>query len=209
MIRNAAALVVVAIVIVSSPVPAADSFSRRMANPQNTNDVGDQVALMPGNARNLKVVTTIPTNVKLLPNNEPNKNNKPNHTPVVSDGLLFFGDWNGFFYVIDLDDPSYRRLVVIDTGTGGNPGGTLGTYTGVQATPSIGTVTLPGGAGGQKRIYFGANSAAKTLWCLDVDRIIADRTNGVFQDTVEIGMADIAASPYNCQGASWPMSLTA
>jgi len=211
--RGIAIAAIVGLLAVSLPSGgrAADSWPRRGGTLQSTNDAGADSVLTPANAKYLKVVSFAPT----LQGTD-----KVNHTPVVSDGLLFFGDWNGYFYVVDLGSNN-KRLMVIDTGTAPPPPGAsdpvsdtikqiteqLGTYSGVQATPSVASISIPGGAR-EKRIYFGANSADKTLWCLNVSKIITD-LKGQNLATVELNSSTISSSPYNCAGAAWPISLAA
>ncbi|MGH7899708.1 MAG: PQQ-binding-like beta-propeller repeat protein, partial [Candidatus Binatia bacterium] len=168
---------------------AAASWERRMGDPQNSKSAGDDPLLSPATAPDLSVIATIPSKGKPV-----------NATPIVSDGLLFFGDWGGWFYVIDL--ATRTRVVTLDTGTDGASLGIVGTYTGIQSTPTMATVSLPGG-GEERRVYFGANSAERTLWCLNVTKILADKAAILAAQQAADG------NGYVCAGASWPLSLTA
>src|SRR5687768_2613612 len=103
--------------LLASTAPAADTFSRRLADPQNTANVGDEPALRPETVTDLQVTTTIPTDRPV------------NATPIVFQGLLFVGDYGGFFYVVDLE--TGERLIKLDTGAQITEG-TLGRYFGIQ-----------------------------------------------------------------------------
>jgi hypothetical protein len=163
------------------------AWTKRMGNLQNTNDVGNDPALTPANAKDLKVVGTIPVKGEV------------NGTPVISDGLLFVGDGgtNGrFVYVVDLVNGN-KRLIQFDTGATAN---TPLIGQGMQSTAVVGTVTVPNGAGGTKeerRVYFGSNVKPRSFWCLNVDKILADRA----QLDADSGKG------YICEGADWPIII--
>src|SRR5947199_346673 len=117
-----------------------------------------------------------------------------------------------------------RLLLRVATHTAGPVGSSLGTYTGVQATPNLALVTNPNTGQDEKRLYFGVDRVDKTLWCLNVDKIIADRSaipsGALCEDTCECNVnGDCPADPpgctkdapsacqaYLCDGP-WPMSL--
>lgn len=153
-----------------------------MANPQNTNDAGDDPALTPATVGDLAVTTVIRTLGQV------------NATPVVSDGLLFIGDGGpsgASFYVIDLRNGG-ARLIQLKTGA------TVSTPligNGVQSTALVATVSTP--AGEQRRVYFGANVKPKSFWCLNVDKILADRAT----------LASDPGTGYLCDGADWPIII--
>jgi len=85
-------------------------------------------------------------------------------------------------------------------------------------------VTNPNTGQDEKRLYFGVDRVDKTLWCLNVDKIIADRSampsGALCEDTCECNVnGDCPADPpgctkdapsacqaYFCDGP-WPMSL--
>src|SRR5438876_938169 len=74
--------------------PAVDSWPRRFFDAQNTANVGDDPRLTPATAPDLTLLATLPADgpatfgVTVV-----------NHTPVVGDRLVFFGDMVGWFYV--------------------------------------------------------------------------------------------------------------
>ncbi|TMB08569.1 MAG: hypothetical protein E6J71_28850, partial [Deltaproteobacteria bacterium] len=205
--------------------PAVDSWPRRFFDAQNTANVGDDPKLTPANAPDLTLLATLsadgpPTfGVTVV-----------NHTPVVGDQLVFFGDMVGWFYIydvsgLDAQPPTAPRLLLrIATHTAGPIGSALGTYTGVQSTPNLALVTNPNTGQNEQRLYFGVNRVDKTLWCLNVDKIVADRSatpsGALCEDTCECNVnGDCPADPpgctrdapsacqtYFCDGP-WPMSL--
>jgi len=180
-----AVMAVVVVVALALRAEALSSWERRMGDLGNTKDAGVDPKLSIPTAPDLAVVWTAPSD-------------KPvNATPIVSDGLLFYGDWKGFFYVVDL--ASHERLITIDTDTDGSDLGIVGTYTGIQATPTMATVTRADGTE-ERRIYFAANHPVRTLWCLSVRRILEDKG---------AGSVDADGSSYVCDGPAWPISLTA
>lgn len=171
--------------LLAPPGASAASWSKRMANLQNTNDVGDDPVLSAADPTDLKLIATIPTRGQV------------NATPVVSDGLLFVGDGGatgGYFYVIDL--ASTVRLVELFTdATVSTP--LIGN--GVQSTALFATVTTS--AGEERRVYFGANVKPKSFWCLNVERILADR------DAIVQGGTPRDGNDYLCNGADWPILI--
>src|SRR3989454_6154537 len=205
--------------------PAAASWPRRFFDAQNTANVGDDPKLTPANAPDLTLLATLAADgpatfgVTVV-----------NHTPVVGDRLVYFGDMVGWFYVydvsgLDAQPPTAPRLLLrVATHTAGPVGSALGTYTGVQATPNLALVTNPNTGQDEKRLYFGVDRVDKTLWCLNVDKIIADRSaipsGALCEDTCECNVnGDCPADPpgcmkdapsacqaYFCDGP-WPMSL--
>src|SRR5438552_2449876 len=118
--------------------PAGASWPRRFFDAQNTANVGDDPQLTPANAPDLTLLATLPADgpatfgVTVV-----------NHTPVVGDRLVFFGDMVGWFYVydvsgLDAQPPTAPRLLLrVATHTAGPVGSSLGTYTGVQSTPNL------------------------------------------------------------------------
>jgi outer membrane protein assembly factor BamB len=157
-----------------------DTWPQRGGNPQATNDAGFDPGIVPANVQDLRVVALIPTLPvgTRLPSG-PKQNNVVNHSPVITRGLLFFGDWGGVLHVVDVANGN-RLLLAFDTATGGaGTGGGLGTYVGIQSSPVLAEVSVPPTSenpdGEELRIYFGANSAENTLWCLNVDAIDAAR----------------------------------
>ena len=203
----------------------AGSWPRRFFDAQNTANVGDDPRLTPANAPDLTLLA------RLLADGPPTFGvTVVNHTPVVGDQLVFFGDMVGWFYVydvsgLDASPPAPPRLLArIATHTAGPVGSALGTYTGVQATPNLALVTNPNTGQDEKRLYFGVDRVDKTLWCLNVDKIIADRSaipsGALCEDTCECNVnGDCPADPpgcmkdapsacqaYLCDGP-WPMSL--
>src|SRR5207253_665366 len=77
----------------------------------------------------------------------------------------------------DAQPPTAPRLLLrIATHTAGPIGSALGTYAGVQSTPNLALVTNPNTGLDEQRLYFGVNRVDKTLWCLNVDKIVADRS---------------------------------
>src|SRR5438034_2214425 len=170
--------------------PAVNSWPRRFFDAQNTANVGDDPQLTPANAPDLTLLATLPADgpatfgVTVV-----------NHTPVVGDRLVFFGDMVGWFYVydvsgLDAQPPAPPRLLLrVATHTAGPLGSALGTYTGVQSTPNLALVTNPNTGQDEQRLYFGVNRVDKTLWCLNVDKIIADRSaipsGALCEDTCE------------------------
>jgi len=205
--------------------PTAASWPRRFFDAQNTANVGDDPKLTPANAPDLTLLATLAADgpatfgVTVV-----------NHTPVVGDRLVYFGDMVGWFYVydvsgLDAQPPTAPRLLLrVATHTAGPVGSALGTYTGVQATPNLALVTNPNTGQEEKRLYFGVDRVDKTLWCLNVDKIIADRSavpsGALCEDTCECNVnGDCPADPpgctkdapsacqaYLCDGP-WPMSL--
>lgn len=173
----------------------ADGYPSRFGNPQNTADAGYHAALDP--ERNdltlLRVVRTL-------------RSKQPvNATPVASDGLLFFGDYGGTFYVVDV--ASGTRHIAYETGDPVGMTETLwGTYTGVQSTAVIGDVTLPDGTE-DRRVYFGANLYPDTFHCLSVTRILAAISAGALGDN-DPGTEYVCAAPAN-DAELWPMPLAA
>src|SRR5207244_12163946 len=77
--------------------PAAASWPRRFFDGQNTANVGDDPKLTPADAPDLTLLATLAADgpatfgVTVV-----------NHTPVVGDRLVFFGDMVGWFYVYDV-----------------------------------------------------------------------------------------------------------
>ena len=193
---------------------AVSAWTQRFYDNQNTTNVGDDPSLTPDSVTHLKSQASDVVPIRQC---VPRPGATVNHTPVVSDGLLFFGDSCGYFYVVDLTQ-GRKRLIFLDTGTVGPPNtgitgaldtvaAELGTYTGVQATPLIATVTVPDSptvSHEEKRIYIGLDHQDKSLWCLNVDKIITDRLS---LDNLSLGPND--AGVYSCSGRSWPMSLAA
>src|SRR6266516_3707919 len=205
--------------------PTAASWPRRFFDAQNTANVGDDPKLTPANAPDLTLLATLAADgpatfgVTVV-----------NHTPVVGDRLVYFGDMVGWFYVydvsgLDAQPPAAPRLLLrVATHTAGPVGSALGTYTGVQATPNLALVTNPNTGQEDKRLFFGVDRVDKTLWCLNVDKIIADRSavpsGALCEDTCECNVnGDCPADPpgctkdapsacqaYLCDGP-WPMSL--
>src|SRR5207247_9352262 len=77
--------------------PAVNSWPRRFFDAQNTANVGDDPKLTPANAPDLTLLATLAADgpatfgVTVV-----------NHTPVVGDRLVYFGDLAGWFYVYDV-----------------------------------------------------------------------------------------------------------
>lgn len=154
-----------------APAPSAlavDAWTHRMFDDQLTTDVGDDPKLTPATVVDLKSTSADLIHSEGCPLANP-ISISVNHTPLVSDGLLFFGDWCGWFYVVDLQN-ARKRIIRYDTGahaSAASATATLGTYSGVQATPSIVTLST-----GEKRIYIGVatrstarrSSARSTGW---------------------------------------------
>jgi hypothetical protein len=191
-------LAIAGLVVFVTVAGAATSWSRRGGDDQNTGNAGSDPAFELANMANLKYLFTIPTQGIV------------NATPIITDDrLLITGDWKGHVYVIDLD--TTKRIVDMDTGSGGdatigndalsNLGNEFGDYVGMQATPLLATVSTS--AGEQHRAYVGVNSAAKTLYCFNLDAIAAVRA------TVE----GDNGTQFFCEGPGgshpWPRSLAA
>src|SRR2546428_2076265 len=144
--------------------PAVNSWPRRFFDGQNTANVGDDPKLTPADAPDLTLLATLRADgpatfgVTVV-----------NHTPVVGDRLVYFGDMVGRFYVYDrsgLDappPPAPRLLLRVATPTAGPVGSALGTHTGLQATPNLALVTNPNTGQDERRLYFGVDRVAKTL----------------------------------------------
>jgi outer membrane protein assembly factor BamB len=185
----------IAAALVASTAEAGASWSRRSYDLQNTGNSGYDPDLTEYNIHDLSVLHVFKTQGYV------------NATPIITDGLLITGDWAGFIYVFD--EATQVQLLKIPTGTGGSPSSgvtaELGDYIGMQSTPTLATVTVPNPAGGtreEKRIYVGVNSTAKTLWCLNLTKIIANR--GVLDSGNGTG--------YFCDSPdhkAWPRSLAA
>ena len=188
----------------AAPVAAGDSWTKRSHDLQNTGNAGDEPELRPWTVQHLEVARFIPADGIV------------NATPIVTeDDLLITGDWIGNIYVIDLA-ANDRRLLTVETGSGrevvfgDNPvtrfTDEFGVYIGVQATPVVGTVQLPDG-GAQRRVYVGVNDAERTLWCIDLDRVAADRAktnpDGSFVLSEHPGNGYLCDQP---EGV-WPKSL--
>jgi outer membrane protein assembly factor BamB len=185
--KNAPIRAAVATALLCALLPAAAAagpYTKRMGDPQNTMNVGDDPGLRVENATRLRRVATIPTRSGV------------NATPLVVDDLLFIGDWGGYFYVVDL--ATGARLIDVNTGAN-TVEGSLGSYQGVQSSPLLATVTVPGASGAreERRVYFAASTGPENFWCLDVDRILADR--GALRGDPGKG--------YFCSGAEWPISV--
>ena len=180
-----ASITVAASILAVAGAAGAGEWTRRMGNPQNTNNAGAVAGLDAADATRLEVEALYPTSGVV------------NATPVVSDGLLFIGDGgpNGrFFYVFDL--ATGATLVKLDTGA------TVSTPligNGIQSTALVATVTVPEGQGTreERRVYFGANVKPKSLWCLSVDAILAKKAELVEDD----------GSQFLCAGADWPIMI--
>jgi outer membrane protein assembly factor BamB len=192
--------VVVAAVITSAlaaqHASGATAWTRRGGDNQNTNNAGDDPLLEAFTVTDLKVLNTYKTAGYV------------NATPVITDGLLITGDWAGNVYVIDeASTVTLVKMTKAQTGTSGTRGdgiaGEFGPYVGMQATPVVATVTVPNTTGGtreEKRVYVGMNHATKTLWCLNLTKIIANRNTLDNSD----GTGYFCDSPGN---NVWPRSL--
>jgi hypothetical protein len=192
----------IAIGVLVAPVDGiAGSWSRRGANAQNTGNAGQVSALTPQTVRHLRVVKHFAMD-------------PVTSTAVVSGDLLVAMGWQGVIRVIDVKTGVF--LIELDTDIPGHTAPTTPRFPSqlnvenivqrwgggdpLQATtPIIGTVTVPDALGGTRedeRVYV-TSMAAKELWCLDLDRIRADR-------------AVLNRDPgdgYVCEGAEWPVKV--
>lgn len=192
---------IVALALRCTDAAAAASWPRRFGNAQNTADAGYDAALTPASVADLSAVVTFPIG--------------GNATPIVGHGLIFYGS---------------KGVYVIDTATGKTlihhvPAQKFES-TGTLATVTVPDPSAPGGTREENRFYVGGDNAAATLNCLNVDKILADRTtlsndDGVayicqgpakpFQITTQTGpVTDVMAAPNVVTGTAqnpWPLSL--
>jgi outer membrane protein assembly factor BamB len=159
----------------------------RAGNLQSTGNAGPQPGISADGAHDLAIVHEFETD----------NASRVTATPVIADGLLVMGDWGGRIYVIDLQ--TRRRLVVLETGA--DRAVSYWMWRGMLSTPVIADVTVPDGDGTreERRVYFGVNSGARTLWCLNLSAIAAER------ETLDGRPTD----RHLCTGAKWPRSLRA
>ena len=182
--------------------PSACSTTRTRSN------VGVDSALTPQTVQDLRFERLIPV-----------RSDWVNATPVIADGLLFVGDMAHFRYgqPPDTDNPVYpiqdtRRaghFYVFDLENGDRPLVVLETSAtvmvpligrGVQSTAVLARVTVPNGAGGtreERRVYFGANVKPRSMWCLNVDKILERRKTLNQSDGKDL----------LCDGADWPIVI--
>lgn len=174
--RTRTLLASTALLLAAGVACAGTSWPRRGGDNQNSGAVGDGAfELNRGSAlADMTALYSIPTEGAV------------NGTPVITeDRLLVTSDDAGHVYVVDLD--SGARIVDMPTGTSG-----------VQSSPVLATLSS-----GEHRVYVGVNSAAKTLYCLNLDAIAAVRTSVRNDD----------GSRFSCTGPNgskpWPRSLAA
>jgi hypothetical protein len=159
--RSSIALMGIWLGVVSAP-PAFGQFQKRGGDAQNTGNAGAVAALTPDNVHDLELVEIYPVGTG-------------NATPVASGDLVVFGTADMHAYVIDLD----RKKVLVALNTKlDTTKASMGF--GISATPTIGTVTVPDGQGGtreEQRVYIATEVAqdGRGFWCLNLDRIRADR----------------------------------
>ena len=196
------------------------AWTSRSGDLQNTANAGNQPGLTPENVRDLAITRIW----QPIGDDGELDGATVNHTPVLIEGLLIFGDWMGRIYVVDTTrgsaNPQDDILLRLLSGSGGNLdsvgktgvaladeytpvghlGEELGNYVGVQSTPTVGMVTVPDGQGGEKeelRAYVGVNGLERGLYCLNLTKILADKA----------GLTRHDGTGYGCDG-DWPRTLT-